>query len=121
MGTTLTENLGFALGVCAFAVLLRGARDLDARSWLVGSGLLTIGLIARAGAFLVLPALALAVGWMFKENRRSLRMSVGAVGAMLFAAILSIGVGRQLADPAAQTPFSNFSQMGLTRFGRQFS
>ncbi len=110
LGTTLTENLGFALGVCGFAALLRGARDLDAKSLFVGLGLLTVGLISRAGAFFVLPALVLAVGWMFREKRRALWMGGGAIAAILFAAILAAGVGRRLADPASeQTAFSNFS------------
>lgn len=65
-GTTLTENLGFPLGVVAFAVLWNaaGRRSMPQGIW--GLFLLAMALNARTGPFLVLPAvlvwLILAVG-----------------------------------------------------------
>jgi hypothetical protein len=109
-GTALTENLGFAMGTVAFAVLWRGFRETDARRVCIGVGLLTVALMARAGAFFVLPALVLAGAWAFRGDRRWLRVGLGASAAVVVAAGLTVGVGRVLADPAgAQTAFSNFS------------
>ena len=107
-GTTLTENLGFAMGTLSFAALWRGTRERDARGFSVGMGLLTIALLARAGAFFVLPAVVLAGVWAARGRRVS--FGLAGTAAVVVAAALTIAVGRHLADPAgAQTAFSNFS------------
>jgi hypothetical protein len=109
-GTTLTENLGFAMGNVAFAVLWRAFRETDRWGVGVGLGLLTLALMARAGAFFVLPAIALAALWVFRANRQWLRVGAIAIGAVTGAAGVTLVVGRLLADPSgAQTAFSNFS------------
>src|SRR6266542_2723466 len=109
-GTVLTENLGFAVGTVAFAVLWRGSRDANVRGIWLGIGLLTIALMARAGTFFVLPALVFAIAWIFRGSGQWLHASLGAVTAVVIAATLTLGVGRLLADPASpQTAFSNFS------------
>ena len=52
LGSLLSENLGLALGAAAFALLWEGVRS--ERRWLLALGLfaLSLGLNARAGAFL---------------------------------------------------------------------
>jgi hypothetical protein len=110
-GTTLTENLGFSAGTLGFAVLWRGMGERRSAITWIGLGLLTIGLLARAGAFLVLPALVAAGAWVFRDNRRRITFAAGAIAVILLvAASLTFGLGRLLADPASeQTAFSNFS------------
>ncbi len=65
-GTTMTENLGLALGLLALALLWRGAADGNRRLVLLGMLTITLALNARAGTFFILPALALWGGWAFR-------------------------------------------------------
>ena len=123
-GTVLTENLGFAMGCVAFAVLWRGSRSGSIRSVCIGLGLLTVALMARAGAFFVLPALGLAGVWAFRSNRGWLRFAVDGLAAGVIAAGLTMAIGRVLSDPAGeQTTFSNFSYSlyGLVVGGKGWS
>jgi hypothetical protein len=109
-GTTLTENLGFAMGNVAFAVLWRAFRETDRWGVGIGLALLTMALVARAGAFFTLPAIVVAAVWVFRGNGQWLRAGVIAAGAIAVTAAVTLVVGRLLADPAgAQMPFSNFS------------
>jgi hypothetical protein len=110
LGTTLTENLGLAMGTIGFAALWRGSRIKDLFGVSVGLGLLTIALMARAGAFFVLPAIVLAVVVAFRENRRWLKAGITACAAVALSAALTLVVSRLLSDPSGdQTAFSNFS------------
>lgn len=61
LGTLLTENLGLPLGMLGVALLLRAARPPQDRVALTTYAcfVLTMALLARAGAFLVLPGLVL--------------------------------------------------------------
>ena len=56
-GTLLTENLGFLMGNLTLFFLLRGAASQKLNHILFGLFLLTFGLNARAGAYLILPGL----------------------------------------------------------------
>lgn len=110
LGTTLTENLGLALAALAFAAIARGVRMGDPRGYCLGLGLLTVALMARAGAFFVLPALVCAAAWEFRRHPGRLRIGAGAIASVLVAAMLSLGVGKVLAKPVNdQQAFSNFS------------
>lgn len=57
IGMTDTENMGFALGALGLAFLWRSSTSQHKRDVLMGIVLITLGLIARAGAFLILPSL----------------------------------------------------------------
>ncbi|NOH02164.1 MAG: hypothetical protein HND47_09510 [Chloroflexi bacterium] len=57
IGMTDTENMGFALGALGLAFLWRSSASRRMRDIFMGVVLLVLGLIARAGAFLVLPSL----------------------------------------------------------------
>src|SRR4030095_8986946 len=59
LGSLLTENLGLLLGLLGAALLLQSLRMAKYRVTLATYGLfvLTMALLARAGAFLILPAL----------------------------------------------------------------
>ncbi|MCQ3938103.1 MAG: hypothetical protein DPW18_13795 [Chloroflexi bacterium] len=57
IGTTDTENMGFAFGALGLAFFWRASASRRKRDILAGVVLIALGLIARAGAFLVLPSL----------------------------------------------------------------
>ncbi len=58
--TTLTENLGLPLGAAAIVLFVSGTRTRDPVRLAAGAFALAVALNARAGAFLVLPLLALS-------------------------------------------------------------
>jgi hypothetical protein len=70
LGTLLTENLGFPLGLLGAALLLRAVRTQRDHVALATYAcfVLTMALLARAGAFLVLPALVLYL-WLRQSER----------------------------------------------------
>lgn len=110
LGTTLTENLGLAMGALGFAAIARGVRTGDPRGYCVGLGLLTLALMARAGAFFVLPALVAAAVWEFRHHPARLRIGAGALASVLVASLLSLALVKVLARPTnEQQAFSNFS------------
>jgi hypothetical protein len=86
LGSLLSENLGLALGSVAFALLWYGVRA-EAK-WVIAVGLfaLSLGLNARAGAFLVLPALILWIRW--REAKGSKRKGLQALTWTSTAAVL---------------------------------
>ena len=90
-GLVQTENLGVPLGAVAFVLLWRAADRgrTGGGAALVGSGLLllTLGLVARAGAFFVLPAL---VVWAWRA------CGAGAGGAAVGGAAVGFAANRGL-------------------------
>jgi len=108
IGSTLTEHLGLAFGCLAFTLIWRGAvarrRDLV----LFGLFLLSLGLNARAGAFLVLPAILLWVGCAFWEPRRVVVWTLaGGVAAIVLGFALNSALLSAVGVPGAA--YSNFS------------
>jgi hypothetical protein len=113
-GVLLTENLGFLLGTAAFTALLRGIRLQDMRSYASGAVLLTGALMARAGAFFVLPALiAVALLSLRQRNGRrryNLKSALITICAIAIAATTLLAWGRTLSDRATgNAAFSNYS------------
>jgi hypothetical protein len=111
-GTALTEQLGVPLGLLAFAMLWRSAAGRHAHLALAGLFVLTVALNVRAGAFFVLPLLALWIAIDFRApavdkrlSRRLLGWGVVAIVAGFFSNWLLF---KLLAAPGAM-PFSNFS------------
>jgi hypothetical protein len=112
-GLVLTENLGFMLGTAAFTALLRGMRLQDLRSYASGAAVLTAALMARAGSFFVLPALAAVALVSLRPGggRRSTASAVATIGAIAIVAALILTWGRTVSNPAAgHAAFSNYSQ-----------
>lgn len=73
IGTTMTENLGIALGTTGLAILWRGASQKAIYVSLFGIFVLTLALNTRAGAFFILPALII---WGMLSFGSSSRFSV---------------------------------------------
>jgi hypothetical protein len=66
-GLTDSENLGYIFGCLAFTIFIQSLRAIT--PWFFGSGLLalSLGLTARPGTFLVLPAILI---WRLKKTTR---------------------------------------------------
>ena len=112
-GVVLSENLGTLLGTAAFTALLRGVRLQDMRSYVSGTVLLTVGLMARAGSFFVLPALVVVAPVALRRTQESLRVrsAVATLVAVVLAAAAMIVWGNALSSATADTAaFSNYSQ-----------
>ncbi|MDR3578245.1 MAG: hypothetical protein P4L50_30655 [Anaerolineaceae bacterium] len=69
-GTTMTESLGLIAGALGFVLLWRGAVEKNRTMLLLGLFVTTVGLNARAGAFIELPALVLWGAWAFRKQGR---------------------------------------------------
>lgn len=67
IGTTLTENLGFALGALGFAAMWRAVGENRVHLFLMGLFFLSLGMSARPGAVLVPPGLLV---WKLTEMKR---------------------------------------------------
>ena len=107
-GTLLTENLGFCLGAFSLVFLLRGAAEQNLKHLLFGIFLLTTGLNARAGAYLILPMLVLWMGWSFRESLGFWRPFIfGILVVIVGMAANSVLIRLVSASPSAA--FSNYS------------
>lgn len=113
-GTTLTENLGLALGMAGSAILLLGAQKSNKIIILFGILLLSMGMNVRAGALLVLPLIVLWGGWIFRSQSR-LSVSFLLLGfiAVSLGFLINFGVDKLVVDreiSASKTGmFSNYS------------
>ena len=108
-GTTLTENLGFPLGVLGLAMLWRGGGLKKLGYVLGGIFLITLALNARAGTFFVLPLLVVWAAWVFRQKRIvSFSVLAMAVGALVAGFLINTIIFRALASPEG-TAFANFS------------
>lgn len=108
IGAVLTEHLGLMLGCVAFCLLWRGATSRHLGSALGGLFLLSLGLNARAGPFVVLPAIACWAAWEFRGPRRSAWWIFGGGAA---AAALGFAINGFVLHAVGlpEAAFSNFS------------
>ena len=106
---TMTENAGFLFGALGIALLwLKAERRSPA--WFAAAGfLLMLGLLARAGAFFVIPFLLLWAWSAFRDDQRAaLRCTLALLGGALLAVLLNQGI-YWYAGTGDNVPFSNFS------------
>jgi hypothetical protein len=122
-GNTVTENLGFPLGVLGVTILWRGASDSRSSLILLGLFMNTLALDVRAGPFFVLPLMLLWGAWVCRgpDSRFSWRFLVWGAVVIGAAFLLNWLVFRLLADPS-DTLFSNFSYSfyGLASGGKSY-
>jgi hypothetical protein len=85
---TLSEPLGISLGLIAFALLWSGVANRSLAQYAIGTLVLSLALLARAGAMFALPASVLFAIFFFSESRRkqllAALVTVAAVGAAWF-------------------------------------
>lgn len=107
--TTMTENAGFLFGTAGIALLWLNA-ERRSPIWFAAAGFfLMLGLLARAGAFFVIPFLLLWPWIAFRDERgAALRCTRALLGGVLLAIFLHQAIDWR-AGTDANTPFSNFS------------
>jgi len=112
--TMMSEPTGFLYGVLGATLLLAGTDDQKPHLFATGLLLVTLGLAARPGPFLVLPVLVLWSGRCFRGERRfrvasTLWSAVGVASGLAVAAVLS----RFYTLPGTV----QFDQFGYTLYG----
>lgn len=106
IGTTMTENLGLALGSLALAALLR-CLYFRQNYWVyLGIFLLSSSLNARAGAFFILPAIVVWGIFVYQEKRRE--FLVGSISAVILAFLCNF-ILLKIVGATGEVGFSNFS------------
>ncbi|NJN87603.1 MAG: hypothetical protein HC881_16455 [Leptolyngbyaceae cyanobacterium SL_7_1] len=106
IGTVWTEHWGLTLGAVAAAMLWRSIHRRQLSLFLGGLLVLTLGLTARAGAFLVLPALIGWGSWFFRELRAG-RVAVAGLAMVAIAFLLNQAVLNAIGRP--ELAFSNYA------------
>jgi hypothetical protein len=103
IGSTMSEGCGLTFGCLGAALLLRGLGKKGRLEVLAGSLCLAVGLLARAGAFFVLPCVLVAVAFAWRAERRraaatallcGLCMALAACGNLLMFRALGATDGR---------------------------
>jgi hypothetical protein len=118
IGATLSEHLGLAFGCLAFALIWRAAAAARVGPFLAGLFLLTLGLNARAGAFLVLPAFAGWAAWDLRgPNRTAPRILAGSLAAVLLGFAVNSLVLQWVALPHAAHSNFGYVLYGLVHGG----
>lgn len=107
-GTLLTENLGFLMGNLALFFLLRGASTRNINYALWGLFLLSTGLNARAGAFIILPILAVWIAISFHNHQSLLKKLFMGVAVITLSMAGNWLLGK-LINPPTSAVFSNYS------------
>jgi len=109
-GAVRTENLGILFGVLGTALIWRGISKSQQFYLQTGIFLTSLGMIARAGAFFILPLLVLWGAIFFGQNGKiiSWRSLVGGVIAVVSAFLVNYLIGKSFGASDAM-PFGNFS------------
>jgi len=85
---TLSEPLGISLGLVAFALLWSGVANRSLTQYAIGTFVLSLALLARAGAMFALPAAVLFAAFFFSESRKkqflAAFVTVATIGAAWF-------------------------------------
>jgi hypothetical protein len=107
-GTTLTENIGLALGALGLSLLVRSAREKNFKLANYGLFVLTIAMNARAGALFILPVLAIWIYFVFRSSIPPWKtLTVSTIAIVLgfggnFILVRTLGA-------QGSVPFSNYS------------
>jgi hypothetical protein len=120
-GTT-TESAGLALGAVGLALLLDAARLGDQRLLFLGAACLSVALNARAGAFFVLPFLAVGVFFQSTSWRsRSSSTAIAIAGIALGFAAHSFLVAYFGGTSSASHSNFSYTLYGLSVGGKGWS
>ncbi len=107
-GVVASEQLGLCFGALGLAFLVRGAGSASIKAAAYGLFLLTIALNARAGAFFVLPALALWLGIDYGKGLGWRKPILIGVAAVIIGMMANLAMLKMIGPPNA-APFSNYS------------
>ncbi|HEY9710686.1 MAG TPA: hypothetical protein V6D48_20930, partial [Oculatellaceae cyanobacterium] len=109
VGTMLTEQFGYPMGLLAFVVFIRAVRTQKLWLFSLGMMILVYALLIRAGTFFVLPILILFAMINFGKNRQyDLKILLIMVVAVAVPVLSNSWLGRVVASPGA-VAFANFA------------
>lgn len=123
VGTLLTEQFGYPIGLLALIVLLRAVKITNLGLFSLGMMLLTYALLIRAGTFFVLPLLLIfAVFYLAKNRRGYLKVLLAMVIAVGIPVLSNTWLGRVVSSPGA-VEFANFADTlyGQTKGGLRWT
>jgi len=109
-GVAMTEGLGFLGGVLGSAMIFLAAEKRSVGWFISGLASLAIGMAARPGAVLVLPALGLCAALMFRQGRfvRMVLILGAALAVTLAPFALNAGLG-YIITTKSTIAFNNFA------------
>jgi hypothetical protein len=112
---SLTENIGITMGCISFVLLWYGITEKKYVSFLSGIFFLTIALMSRAGPMLLLPALMIIAGYLFKKKDKTFNWLVfGLAGVAISAGAFFNQILVWLFGDGTGMSLSNFS---MTLYG----
>jgi len=114
IGSVMSETLGFPLGVIGFGLLWSGVNRKRAFDVYAGTLVLSLGLIARAGPFFMLPFLILWAGWVFRDDQK-FNWKVAVFAAL--SAVLGYGIHMVIFKTLAGTNSSSMGNFSYTFYG----
>jgi hypothetical protein len=123
VGTMLTEQFGYSIGLLALIVLLRAVKITNLGLFSLGMMLLTYALLIRAGTFFVLPVLIIfAVFYLAKNRREYIKVLLAMVIAVGIPVLSNTWLGRAVSSPGA-VEFANFADTlyGQTKGGLRWT
>lgn len=111
IGTTLSEQIGFFLGCLAFSLLWKSideTEQVNNSAFLIGLFTLSLGLLARAGTFFILPTLTL---WYATQGRENKSQKIKKFLLSCCIVLLAFGSNRLILQTVgvSQAAFGNFS------------
>jgi len=123
-GVVRTENLGILFGVLGTALVWRGISKSHQLFVLAGIALTSLGMIARAGAFFILPLLILWAAFLFRNKKMLISWQVLVEG--IFVVALAFIVNQVMVKAFGTRniiPFGNFSYSlyGLASGGKSWA
>lgn len=121
-GMILSEHLGLAFGALGMAAVWHSAGQKNARLFVFGIFLISLGLNARPGSFFVLPALILLGAFDFNTKKQfSWKIAVAGILGVAAGFVVNYFVLRLVAAQPSM-PFSNFANTiyGLVNGGAHF-
>lgn len=109
-GVIRTENLGILFGVLGTALIWRSISARQPVYFIFGVFLTSLGMIARAGAFFILPLLVIWGAFLFKDQKAKVSWGLLFEGALVIvAAFLVNGLILKSFGAKEGIPFGNFS------------
>jgi hypothetical protein len=107
-GKTMSEQIGLCFGSIGLAILIHGTQNNSLSKSAYGVFLLTVALNARAGAFFILPVIALWFGINFKNTlgwRKPIAVGIAAIAIGMAG---NLAMAKAVGSPDG-APFSNYS------------
>lgn len=120
---TLSEPLGISLGLVAFALLWSGVANRSPAQYALGTFILSLALLARAGAMFALPATAIFAAYLVQGRwQKRLMGSLAALAAIACAWLVNSAIIRLYGttDGALLSNFS-YTLYGLSQGGTSWA